>query len=68
MASIARTSIARATSATSRPTFGTSTVAARIVTQAPTSGVRATLPSERACLRRFGVGFSVFSPLIAYRP
>src|SRR3954447_13889206 len=42
--------------------IGSSTLAAAAPTQVPSSWVRGICPSLRACLIRFGVGFSVFSP------
>src|SRR4051794_40569387 len=42
--------------------IGNSTLAAATPTHVPSSGVRAICPSLRAFFRRWGVGFSVFSP------
>src|SRR4051812_43469819 len=42
--------------------MGNSTLAAATPAQVPSSWVRAICPSLRAFLRRWGVGFSVFSP------
>ena len=49
-----------------RMVIGSTTLAASRPAQAPRSGVRATVPSWRACFLRCAVGFSVFSPLICH--
>src|SRR2546423_7040023 len=47
-----------------RSAIGTTKLAASMPAQAPRSGVRAMVPSRRACFLRCAVGFSVFSPLM----